>query len=262
MSQFAGAGGRHGVHHTGGGGGGSGGQSSISLVLFTATIVALIIFTLMKLFSSQFRPSTSSLRGKSRSKLNGDQPDDETDHRCASKHATKQATSKHQQQQQQQQRSKYLNLNNYDAHDQRRDKRKLSGRLSREERTRQLILQHGGKSVSKAIRFLISELEKQKQLLVAQTSNTSMTDKLTGMEFDNNKHKQQCGDDSQSSLVDCNCDCPCHLISESIDCTTDSRLKVNKSTQQRQQVAQPTTMSQQQETTKRQEDVLPTGNVF
>lgn len=46
------------------------------------------------------------------------------------------------------------------------DKRKLA-RLSREERVRELIIHHGGRNVSSAVRFLASELEKNKQLLLA-----------------------------------------------------------------------------------------------
>lgn len=46
------------------------------------------------------------------------------------------------------------------------DKRRLSS-MSREERVRQLILRHGGRNVSTAIRYLAAELNKHKQQLLA-----------------------------------------------------------------------------------------------
>jgi len=42
--------------------------------------------------------------------------------------------------------------------------------MNREERARQLILHHGGRNVSRAIRFLATELEKQKLHLFNQTN--------------------------------------------------------------------------------------------
>lgn len=49
------------------------------------------------------------------------------------------------------------------------DKRKLA-RMNREERIRELIRQHGGKNVSTAIKFLATELEKEKKSLVKNLS--------------------------------------------------------------------------------------------
>lgn len=81
------------------------------------------------------------------------------------------------------------------------DKRKLA-RMSREERIRQLILRHGGKNVSTAIRFLASELEKQKQSLfhslVNETNNKSQNGGLTNIGQD--EPDEQAG----------HCECACH----------------------------------------------------
>lgn len=55
------------------------------------------------------------------------------------------------------------------------DKRKLT-RLSREERMRELIIHHGGRNVSSAVRFLAKELERNKRLLMASlASQASVT---------------------------------------------------------------------------------------
>lgn len=46
--------------------------------------------------------------------------------------------------------------------------------MSREERVRQLILRHGGKNVSTAIRYLAAELNKHKLQLLAQHNLTNI----------------------------------------------------------------------------------------
>lgn len=51
------------------------------------------------------------------------------------------------------------------------DKGKLT-RMSKDERIRELLRQHGGKNVSSAIKFLATELEKQKQSLLENISHT------------------------------------------------------------------------------------------
>lgn len=53
------------------------------------------------------------------------------------------------------------------------DKRKLAS-MSREERVRQLILRHGGRNVSTAIRYLAAELNNHKQQLLAQEGLVSL----------------------------------------------------------------------------------------
>lgn len=82
-------------------------------------------------------------------------------------------------------------------------------KLTREERLRELILQHGGKNVSSAVRFIIEELKKQKHSLVNNESN---------------KGSQQ---ESFNDL--CSCSCSCH-ISHSIkkEITTDTNTTINK----------------------------------
>lgn len=135
------------------------GQSSLSLTIFTAFIVAIIVYTLLKMLTGRFGSGT---RGEVHESSYG-------------KHMRKPTTT-----------------------DLRRDRRKIT-RLSREERARKLILHHGGKNVSNAIRFLVAELEKQKQQLLE----------------DNNKLS-----DNSST---CSCSCTCHIVDSESGNQRDSK---------------------------------------
>lgn len=99
----------------------------MSLVLFMAGIISLVVYTMMRMLTARLDVSRP---------LNGPQRAGWPTARAA----------------------------NMETRDLGRDKRKLA-RMSREERARELILHHGGRNVSSAIRFLVGELEKQKHLL-------------------------------------------------------------------------------------------------
>lgn len=71
------------------------------------------------------------------------------------------------------------------------DRRKLQ-KMSREERTRQLILRHGGKNVSQAIKFLANELAKQKLQLLEE----------------NQRLLSEAG--QLAANFELSCDCSCH----------------------------------------------------
>lgn len=107
-------------------------QSSTLLSIYTACIIVLVIYTMMKALGAR---------------LNGGTLDQNTfiNHSSRSKQDTKSSL----------------------------DKRKLA-RMSREERIRELIRQHGGKNVSTAIKFLATELEKEKKSLVKNLSQAGM----------------------------------------------------------------------------------------
>lgn len=176
-------------------------QSSISLVLFSASIIALIMFTIMKLFSARFGSASTRMRARAvgeyaSSRNHARRANQDDCDRASVKTTTRVACEQKQQQQRQQQRAEYLHVNDCD----RRDKKK--SRMNREERTRQLILRHGGRSVSKAIRFLISELERQKQHLIEGSSTATKS----------NTNQQQ-----GELVVNC-CNCPCHLVNECRNC--------------------------------------------
>lgn len=103
-------------------------RSSILLSLFTSCLVALILYMLMRMLSSKFSQHSQD------------------------KYLTNQDYKK------KRRLMTESNLNN---------DRKRPGKINRDERARQLIMLHGGKNVSSAIKFLVDELEKQKQLLRA-----------------------------------------------------------------------------------------------
>ena len=157
-------------------------QSSISFILFTACIIALIMFSVMKLLSAKFK--TASMR------YDKSQFASKTDH---GDHDECPGTAERRKQRQQQARCSYDNDLSYS------DKKKLS-RLSREERTRRLIMRHGGKSVSSAIRFIISEFEEQKRQLMAQSGVGATNPDGVG------RH--------EATSNGC-CDCSCHLVDTS-----------------------------------------------
>lgn len=140
------------------------GHSSMSLTIFTAFIIAIIIYTLMRMLSSKFGENKQGTR---------------------------------------QQGLHYDIRRSYNAASQTKitdtgplrwfDKRKPT-RSNREQRVRDLILQHGGKNVSSAVRFLICELEKQKQSLAASLVPT----KANAVEFNQQLAAAQA------------CACSCH----------------------------------------------------
>lgn len=65
------------------------------------------------------------------------------------------------------------------------DRRKLS-KMTREERAKQLILHHGGKNISRAIRFLVDELERQKLQLMDE-SKKFVEERMCQQNFDGEK---------------------------------------------------------------------------
>lgn len=116
-------------------------SSTIPLTIFTASIIVLIIYIMMKTLTARF-----------------------CNHQLQSNYKHKATTR----------RIRSANQSGFpyeETNDLRSDKRKLA-KMSREERARELILRHGGKNVSSAIRFLVAELEKQKQLLCQNLSET------------------------------------------------------------------------------------------
>lgn len=110
-------------------------QSSTLLSIYTACIIALIIYTLMKGLGARFNDKFGRRAGIYQSNY-------------------------------------HCSRSNREERDIRStvDKRKLT-RMSRGERIRELIRQHGGKNVSSAIKFLATELEKQKQSLLENLSH-------------------------------------------------------------------------------------------
>lgn len=138
----------------------SGGIQSMSFALVMACVMGLIMFVIMKLLTSRFGKSHEP-SGKTNARPNKS--------------------------------SRLHGQARFTTTDLRQDKRKFAG-LSREERARQLILHHGSKNVSKAMRFLIGELEKQKQQLLAEgDSNTASMN--------------QFGETTRTISQSCSCSC-------------------------------------------------------
>lgn len=148
-------------------------KSSIAFILFSASIIALIMFTLMKLLSAKLGSNyAANTRRYDKSH------DASTGHdKCPGT-----ATTRRQQ-------ARCSDDSDLSYH----DKKKMS-KLSREERTRKLLLRHGGKNLSTAIRFIINEFETQKRLLIAQSGGV-VSDGL-------GQHE---------AMSHCSCDCSCHL---------------------------------------------------
>jgi len=135
--------------------------SPLSMTVFTATIITLIIYVFMKLLSCKSRKA-GELHTSSKEKI-GLSPTGDLD----GGHSPPRPL----------------------------DRRKLQ-RMNREERARQLILHHGGKNVSRAIRFLVTELEKQKLHLFNQT-NCQM-------------QEQPREESEEETNVRVRCGCTCH----------------------------------------------------
>lgn len=98
-------------------------QYSATLSIFSAIIITLIAYTMLKMLTARLSNHQSVKPGKRK----------ENSHYCTS--------------------GSKLSLG------------RVRARQSREERARQLILRHGGKSVTAAIRVLANELEGQKRTL-------------------------------------------------------------------------------------------------
>lgn len=113
-------------------------HSSMPFTLFTACILAFIMYTMMKVLPARFGDSRPKCIGR----------DWSSNSKCRT-------------------RAPITDL--------RYDKRRLA-RMSRDERARQLILHHGSKNVSRAMKFLIGELEKQKRLLIAESNLSGNAD--------------------------------------------------------------------------------------
>lgn len=114
---------------------GQNGNQSTAFTIFTSSIIALIIYTLVKMLKTRFGRQNIFKRRNS----------------C-----------------------KYFTKNKKETKDLRQDRKRLV-RLTREERVRELILHHGGKNVSSAIKFLAAELERQKGQLFESLSESHST---------------------------------------------------------------------------------------
>jgi hypothetical protein len=147
------------------------GQSTVPLSLFTAAIMALVIFSFLKLASPG--------RQKDRNFHNhGKDP--------AQGHERAQSTW---------------------------GRRELP-RMNRNERARQLIMQHGSKNVSRAIKYLINELERQKLHLIQGGSS------LAENRIPNSNSNNIDGVDDDSSHC---CPCSCHRTQQDLDLTEAAR---------------------------------------
>lgn len=142
------------------------GQSFMSLTIFAGCIMALIMYTILKMLTVRFGGARQPRAGSSVGPANRRE---DKSHMGRARRVT----------------------------DLRQDKRKLA-KLSREERTRQLILHHGGKNVARAMRFLIGELESQKQQLIAESGRP------TGWSSPSS------GDANPVERAEACCSCSCH----------------------------------------------------
>lgn len=139
------------------------GQSSISMILFSGAIIAILLITITRLIANRLDSMTSKDLHRANSTRHNNMTEGNRGHR-----------------------SDDVSLVD----------RRTWSKLNREERTRRLILKHGGKNMSKAIGSFVNELLEQKQLLL---------DKC----YIESHHKDQVEDE-----ISCNCSCH-NLVNDS-----------------------------------------------
>lgn len=169
-------------------------QSSMLFTMFTTCIVALVIYTMMNMLSNK-------LTGGMSMSNNRHHQADGLGHQGYHQANTR-------------------------TTDLRRDKRKLT-RMNRDERVRRLISHHGGKNVSNAIRFLVSELAKQKlSLIEGLAANGELEQRVVRGEQwrndDDNGQSSRVGCDYDKMVAKQQCACTCHALSNGKDINSNN----------------------------------------